>query len=297
MSGRTVYNQWPESSEGDVALTTSPSANWLLPVLDPSTKGTPMSANPKVQRAAIAVAVVLPTLLGGCSILSAEGQVDPALASCPQSPIAADVRIDGSGSSSASDIVASRMAIIADVAHRTALCGGRLHVEVFSSSSSASSVLYDEDVEVEGATDQAKSRRVQATVDEIMKVIEGKYATAVASLPTGGSDIAAQLRLASEFSAQLPGYQLDEYLLTDGFNNVGVNLEDSLTADQAAVLAEGVPVPALGGSWLTVAGLGRVDDNSSSSAQTEALVAFYQVVCERAAAATCTVVTDLSARW
>ena len=256
-----------------------------------------MSARPKVQRAALAAAVVLPALLGGCSILNSDGQVDPALATCPQSPIAADVRVDGSGSSGASAIVAERMTVIQDVAHRTALCGGRLHVEVFSSSSAASVVLYDDDVEVEGATEQAKSRRVQGVVDDIMKQIEQKYGPAVASLPTDGSDITAQLRLASEFAAQLPGYQLDEYLLTDGYSNIGVNLESALTQQQADDLAAGVSVPDLSGAWLTVAGLGRVDDNSSTSAQTEALSEFYTTLCQRSNAASCTVVTDFAGRW
>lgn len=244
-----------------------------------------------------ASSAMLLLLLAGCSILNDEGSVDPALASCPQEPIAADVRVDASGSSSTSEIVDARLKIIESVIHRTALCEGHLHVEVFSSSSGSSVELYDADLSVDGATDQAKSRRVGAVVDKVSSEIAGKYDAAVAALPRDGSDITAQLRLASEYSLQFPGYQLDEYILTDGFSNIGVDLESSLSAQQATKLASTVPVPVLSNAWVTIAGIGRVDDNSSSSAQTEALVAFYSTLCSRTEAGSCTVVTDFAARW
>jgi len=222
---------------------------------------------------------------------------DPALVSCPDSPIAADIFLDASGSSGSSPTMSDRIAIIEDVAHRTALCGGRLRISAFSSSSGATSTLLDEELEVEGATDQAKARRVDGVVAGVIATVESSYAAAVASLPTDGSDITSVLRLTSEYAAQLPGFQLDSYVLTDGLSNVGINLEQSLTAQQATDLASTVAVPDLSDAWLTIAGLGRVDDNPTSSSQTEALVAFYSTLCQRSGAATCTVVTDFAKRW
>lgn len=242
--------------------------------------------------------VVLSTmLLSGCSLMSSEGSIDPALSSCPANPIALDVRIDASGSSSSSHILAERITIIRDALHRAALCGGRAKISVFSSSSGASVTLYEGEVKVDGATDQAKSRRVGAVVDGIIEAIRKNYAQAISSLPTGGSDIPSQVRLVAEYTEQLPGYQLDEYLLTDGLSNVGIDLESPLTTKQATDLAASIEAADLSGAWLTIAGLGRVDDNSTSSAQTEALVAFYSTLCNKTSAASCTVVTDFTARW
>jgi len=236
-------------------------------------------------------------LLSSCSLMSSEGSIDPALSTCPSSPIALEVRIDASGSSSSSNIFAERIAIIRDALHRAALCGGRAKISVFSSSSGASITLYDGEVGVEGATGQAKSRRVEAVVDGIIDEIKKNYAQAISALPTGGSDIPSQVRLVAEYAEQLPGYQLDEYLLTDGLSNVGIDLESPLTTQRATDLATSIEAPDLSGAWLTIAGLGRVDDKSTSSAQTESLVAFYSTLCNQTSADSCMVVTDFTARW
>jgi len=85
--------------------------------------------------------------LTGCSLLNTPGTQsgDQAiLAACPpDKQVAADVEIDGSGSSSGDDIAKERLTITADVVRRVAICGGHLLVRTFSSSSGATVTIYD----------------------------------------------------------------------------------------------------------------------------------------------------------
>jgi len=251
------------------------------------------------RRAAIG-ALVLGSLTG-CSVLNSPGpqSSDQAiLAGCTaDKQVAADVEIDGSGSSSGDAIATERLAITADLVRRTAICGGHLLVRAFSASSGATVTIYNGDLSLPGATDNARLRRVDALVEEVMAEITAKYGDAIAALPGGGSDITSVYRLAGEYAAQLgDGFQLHLYVLTDGLNNIGTDLTSQvLTPEQATDLASTVSVPALPGSSITVAGLGRIDGDPAPSALVEGLVAFYNALCVKTGAKTCVSVTDYTA--
>lgn len=252
-----------------------------------------------IERAAIGV--LLFSSLTGCSVLGASGTQsgDQAiLAACTtDKQVAADVEIDGSGSSSGDAIATERLAITADVVRRTAICGGHLLVRAFSVSSGATVSIYDGDLSLPGATDNARLRRVDALVEKVMAEITAKYGDAIAALPDSGSDITSVYRLAGEHSAQLgDGYQLHLYVLTDGLNNIGTDLTSQvLTLEQATDLASTVNVPSLPGSSITVAGLGRINGDPAPSALVEGLVAFYNALCVKTGAKTCVSVTDYTA--
>ena len=237
--------------------------------------------------------------LTACSSLNTSTSPDQAiLAACPPGKhVAADVEDDGSGSSSGDAIAKERISITADVVRRTAICGGHLLVRTFSSSSGATVTIYDGDLSLPGATTNARLRRVDALVENVMAEITAKYSDAIAALPDGGSDITSVYRLAGEYAAQLgDGYQLHLYVLTDGLNNIGTDLTSQvLTTEQATDLASTVSVPALPGSSITVAGLGRIDGDAAPSALVEGLVAFYDALCVKTGAKTCVSVTDYTA--
>jgi hypothetical protein len=247
------------------------------------------------------IGVLLLASLAGCSALGAPGvqSGDQAtLAACTaDKQVAADVEIDGSGSSSGEAIATERLAIAADVVRGTAICGGHLLVRAFSASSGATVTIYDGDLTLTGATANARLRRVDALVEKVMAEITAKYGDAIAALPGGGSDITSVYRLAGEYATQLgDGYQLHLYVLTDGLNNIGTNLtSQTLTPKQATDLASTVNVPALPGSSITVAGLGRINGNPAPSALVEGLVAFYDALCVKTGATTCVSVTDYTA--
>ena len=238
--------------------------------------------------------------LTACSSLNATTTPDQAiLAACARDKqVAADVEVDGSGSSSGDTITTERLATTADVVRRTGICGGHLRVRAFSASSGATVTIYDGNLSLPGATDNARLRRVDALVEKVIAEITAKYGDAIAALPGGGSDITSVYRLADEYATQLgDGYQLYLYVLTDGLNNIGTDLTSQvLTPKQATDLAATVSVPALPGASITVAGLGRIDGDAAPSALVEGLVAFYDALCVKTGAKTCVSVTDYTAR-
>lgn len=250
---------------------------------------------------AAAVGTLLAFCLAACAAVggpASQGADKAILAACaPDKQAAADVEIDGSGSSSGDAIATERLAITADVVRRTAICGGHLLVRAFSASSGATVTMYDGDLSLPGATDNARLRRVDALVEKVMAEITAKYGDAIAALPGGGSDITSVYRLAGEYGAQLgDGYQLHLYVLTDGLNNIGTDLTSQvLTPEQATELASTVSVPALPGSSITVAGLGRMNGDPAPSALVEGLVAFYNALCIKTGAKRCVSVTDYTA--
>ncbi len=253
-----------------------------------------------VLRTGVAVCALSAALtLTACSSTNANTTTDQTiLAACTTNKqVAADVEIDGSGSSSGDAITTERLAITADVVRRTAICGGHLMVRAFSVSSGATVTIYDGDLSLPGATDNARLRRVDKLVQGVMGKITAKYSAALAALPGGGSDITSVYRLAGEYAAQLGDtYQLHLYVLTDGLNNIGTDLQSPvLTPAQAADLAATVNVPALPGASITVAGLGRVDGDPAPSSLVEGLVAFYNALCVKTGAKTCVSVTDYTA--
>jgi hypothetical protein len=236
-------------------------------------------------------------LLAGCSGTATGelGENQKLLATCPPTmPVDSLVFVDGSSSDDSKDITSERMQTIQTVARRTAVCGlGHLTVRAFSAGSAATALIYDADLDLPGATDNARLRRVPAAVTQIMRDITARYKSAIAALPDGGSDIAGLYRLIGEQNAQLPGMRLEVTILTDGLNNVGVDLDRPLTKTEARALADTVPVPKLpAGDQITVIGVGRVVGTPLSSSYIAELVAFYDRLCHNTGVGHCLTVTD-----
>jgi hypothetical protein len=223
------------------------------------------------------------------------GENQQILASCdPAARPASLVEMDGTGSSASDQITAERMTAVESIVRRTAICSGDLRVLVFSSSSAGTVTLFDGPLHLAGATANARLKRVPGVVAGVMAKVREAYGPAVAALAGGGSDITAQYRLASEWTQQLGGsYRLNLYLLTDGFQNIGVNLgARALSKQEATVLAGRVSVPKLPGASVVVAGLGRVAGVPPGSDVAEGLVAYYDALCRKTGAAQCISVTD-----
>jgi hypothetical protein len=217
------------------------------------------------------------------------------LASCPKDVhLATKVDIDVSGSDRTAKLDAQRFSAVEDQARRTAVCGGHLQVTAFSATSAATAVLYDGEIALAGATDNARLRQVPATVKQITSSVAQAYTAKIGNLTPGGSDIAGQYRLASEYLGQLGSdYRLNLVLLTDGFQTAGFTIGNTpLDPAAAEALASKVAVPKLPGASITVAGIGQVASQPPSSAVVSGVVAFYNALCHRTGAASCTSVTD-----
>lgn len=241
--------------------------------------------------------------LTGCSVRASPpangelGRDQAVLASCSGVRPAAMVTIDVSGSGRDQNIADQHLDAVRMVVRRTAICGGHLRVTAFAGTSAVTRPLYDDELQLAGATDIARLRKVPALVDEVMATVDGSYQEALSTPPAGdGSDITGQYRLAGEYAAQLgSSYTLDFTLLTDGFQNtVAGAITHALTASEAIALADAVSVPSLKGATVTVAGLGRVAGAPPQSDTVEGLVQFYDAVCARTGAAKCTSVTDFT---
>ncbi|WP_330266281.1 hypothetical protein [Streptomyces griseorubiginosus] len=244
-------------------------------------------------------ALALATTITACSVGSSPhgelAQDKQTLASCDTSaPPASDIQIDGTGSSNTKTITEERMTAIEQIVRTTAICSGRVRVSVFSGSSAATATLFDGPLPLHGATDNAKLKRVGAVVDDAMTEIRDAYSPAVVGLKGKGSDITAQYRLAGEWSNQVgEGFRLHLVLLTDGFQNVGIDLgKQAISKREAAELANKTDVPKLPGASVTVAGLGRVSGSPPRSDVVEGLVSFYNALCKKTGAAKCVSVTD-----
>lgn len=256
------------------------------------------SAISRLQLGVMAVVMLAGTACG--SVPSAPGalaELKQIFAACdPAAPPASFIQLDGTDSNNSAAIAEERMAAIESIIRRTAVCSGHLKVLVFSVSSAATAVLFDGPLHLDGATDNARLKRVPALVSDVMDEIKKEYEPARAALPLGGSDVTAMYRLASEWIDQLGDpFRLRLYLFTDGVQNVGVDLGSQILTDQAATaLADTFDVPQLPGASVVVAGLGRVAGPPLPSALAEGLVSFYNALCKRADAADCLSVTDYS---
>jgi hypothetical protein len=250
---------------------------------------------------AITCAVVISAVLASLTACTAPapgvlGDNQQILSSCPKNAkLATLLDADESGSRLSAVTTAQDQAIIESEATRTAVCGGHLTITMFSSSSGSTATVYDDTINIPGATDNARLLQVPDKVKSIMKVVRSRWRGALATLPQAGTDVDGIYRLASEYKQQLgSGYSLKWDVLTDGFNNLGgVDLESpTLSSAQAEELAAQVPVPDLRGASITVAGLGRVAGNPAASSTIDALVTFYDALCARTHAAKCVSVTD-----
>jgi hypothetical protein len=235
-------------------------------------------------------------LLAACSG-TATGQLgenQKILATCPPTmPIDSFVLVDGSGSDASKAITAQRLTSIESTVRRTAVCSGHLTIRAFSVGSGATALIYDGDIQLAGATDIARLRRVPATVEQIMRSVKAEYGQAVASLPGGGTDVAGMYRLIGEQNEQLPGTRLEATIYTDGLNNIGLSLDRTLPKAQATALADTVTVPRLpAGAKITVFGLGRVSGDALPSGFIAGLVTFYDRLCHNTGAGHCLSVTD-----
>jgi hypothetical protein len=217
------------------------------------------------------------------------------LKTCPNdSKYATKLDLDASGSGRTSSIGDERLDIIKQNARLTAICGGHLLVTVFSATSAATIALYDDELTLPGATDNARLQRVSKLVDDISTKVTAAYPPAIKKVSPAQSDITAQFRLAAEYGSQLgTAYRLRLIILTDGMQTVGKGVTKPITMGEARKIGATILVPRLPDASVTVAGIGKVSSGTApSSALTNALIGFWDGVCHKTGAASCTTVTD-----
>ncbi|MDM2096415.1 hypothetical protein PP348_20285 [Mycobacteroides abscessus] len=247
-----------------------------------------------------ATVLVVSCALFGCGAHpsgNALAHAEQVAASCPTDGrrIAAYVASDESGTGRGETAGTARQQVIRDAAERTAICGGHLRVTAFSGSMIGVTV-FDGDLQLDGATTNARLRKAPKVVDAVMEELNATLPESATQLTDGATDIVGQYQHAAEYIAQLATsgqYQLELSILTDGIQTAGSDLGDlALTPEQATALATGFVVPELPGATVHLIGIGRQADNAPlPTPYIAALRAFHTAVCERTHG-TCTVVTD-----
>lgn len=232
-------------------------------------------------------------LLAGCTATPPGdlGRLQSLLASCPDGKKIDDYEaLDGSGTTQSKEIAREYLAYVKSRVEKVAVCGGHINIVTFGTNS-ITVPIYEGDLQVEGATDLARLRRVPALVDEVMAEVTKHYQSAVALLPKGGTDVTGLLRLLEEAQALRPDMELEASILTDGLNNQGVVIDRVLSPEEATALADTVAVPQLSGS-VAIVGIGRVTGDPLSSDFIAGMKVFYTRLLERTGASSVLVLTD-----
>lgn len=235
---------------------------------------------------AIASMAALSLMLPSC----AAAPMSEGAESCPSVPLASSVYLDVTGSSYTGTIADEYAAAVGRVASRTSACSGTLHVATFGESSGQVVTLIDQSFQVDAPTENAVRRKQQKLASGIVNDVKDKLADAASNTPTAATDVVGLLRLAVEAKSQLPDAAHEVFVFTDGFTNVGVDPAAASSVAAAVQLAEQVTVPDLAGSALSFAGIGRTA-TPVPSAVVEQVAAFWERVCERTQADSCTVAT------
>jgi hypothetical protein len=214
---------------------------------------------------------------------------------CHDKPVAAMVALDVSGSMASKTFSKQRVRMVMDGAEQTAVCGGHLRVLVFSTSSARTGVLYDGQLTPTGATETSRLRRSLKQTVAVVDEVEKNYVGTPGQLSPDGSDILGTYLLAGQYFTQLGDrYGTKVFMVdTDGFSTDDVLIPGrAMSPAQAKKLAISASVPPLPGVDVTVAGLGKENGTPPDTAVVEGLTAFYDAVCAKTKAASCTSVTD-----
>ncbi|WP_433194326.1 hypothetical protein ACQP1G_37055 [Nocardia sp. CA-107356] len=261
-----------------------------------------------VRLVALGLAAVLLGGVVGCASIT---QIQPGgladaeqiAATCPAGHlIAARAAIDVGANLRAVAGEAGRLDPVRKLVRLTEICGGHLRVDAFAGSAGSTAAVYDGDLALGGATQNARLRREPRQSDEVMAAIMKNLPIAAAKLPPEGSDIITQLgTMAAEYGQGLDPagsrYVLHEVITTDGVQTERVPLTDpSLTVARAEVLAAGVAMPSLAGADVQLTSIGKTAGPAPATSYSDALKAFYRKLCDAARAARCVVVTDGAGR-
>ncbi|WP_204249106.1 hypothetical protein [Nocardia arizonensis] len=223
-------------------------------------------------------------------------------ASCPEGrEVAGRAAIDVSGDRLEVAADDGRLAPVRALAERVAVCGGTFRADIFGGSAGAVSAVYDGELHAQGATENARLKRVPKMVDAVMDTVKANLPKAAATLSRDGKDVVSQLGLAAEFGRQLDPvgtrYVLDLVITTDGAQTVAPSLTDSsLTVARAEQLAQQVTPVDLTGATVRMTDIGKAPGQSFPSDYVNALKAFFRLLCEATKAAACFIVTDAAVR-
>lgn len=240
------------------------------------------------------------TALSGCNLAASNHVLDQSkaiAATCPSGQrVASYVSSDISASNVRPKMTGDFEKVVWDAASRTLICGGRLRVTVFGATTAGVRELFDQDLTLKGATENARYLRAPDDARDVVEAVAAAYEEA-AKHPASGTDAINQLDLVFQYAAQVGAdYRTEAYLITDGFQTAEVTRGQFATPERAAAAAKVVRAPKLDGVVVTIAGIGNVNGQLPSARTVNSLLAYYTTVCERTKASRCSVVGNYVAK-
>jgi hypothetical protein len=259
-----------------------------------------------VRLAVAATAVIIVVFAAGCGPLGAS-TVEPintylpqmeALAGGCSGPLdlyaAQDLSATGLGSPA---LLEARARELKHLVLQVAACGGYVQAVGFSASSADTAPLGEASFPTKGSEDEtARLIAVHASAQRVVASVRQHLPAVMRAVGPRGTDVLAQLQLASQFAEQHQG-RLIVQVATDGIASTGPVFMESprFTTLDAEAEARQVSVPTLPGATVRFIGIGRTSApgrSQLSTARVAALLSFYTIVCHRTGAAHCVVVTD-----
>jgi len=255
------------------------------------------------------LAMLLASLtLAGCATVGAAGSggiagvlahLKPMEKRC-HGPLNGLFDFDFSGSDRGDDaLLASRMQELRGLADQVAACGGDIQAAAFSSSAADAAMLGEARFPRGSGTDTARLIRANRTVDAFLAQVKGSIPTVLWQVSPAGTDVLSQLKLGQQLQQQNEGGTLDIEIATDGISTAGPVYMDTpeFTTRVAEAAASRVPVPSLPGARVLFVGIGKTAGpgfGHLSSGHVDALVAFYETVCQRTDASYCLITTSVT---
>jgi hypothetical protein len=233
------------------------------------------------------VATALAVSLAGCAELRSA-----ATGECAGDRPMMVVLLDGSATQADDGLLAEQVGLVTAVAQRTSEQCGRVHIERFRGSATDVDTILERDLTPDGATDATRARNRAEVVAGVHREVEA----AVAATPAhGSSDPLGAIARGGRLLHQAAQDHRTLVVVTDGVQSHEPNLATAeLTVATASRFADSAgPMPDLAGIDLVVVGLGRVGGPKPPTSYVNGLVAFYNEICRRAAAASCQVADAL----
>ena len=242
-------------------------------------------------RPLLVAAAATATILAACTGPPAR----PAAVSCPPERRDQVVLVGLSASGRDPRLLEGRRAELRRALAVAGDCGGALVVRAWSTAGAVQTLWGGGDrLEVPGATESGRDRRLGRAVDEALATIDTRLATALERLPAQGSDFLAWADLAADAVAELGGRRpVVVTVLDDGVQSAEPDLNQPISVERATALAaEHAPGAGLGGVEVTLVGVGQVAGPPPPAGGTwvAAVQAFAQETCA-ATGATCTVLS------
>lgn len=207
----------------------------------------------------VATTAAVTFAVAGCSVGSGSGSFNY---DCPDGSLTEVSLIDVSASGRNETILAERLDAVQMAAEKAADCDAEFIAIAWSASSSSSKTLYSGTIDIQGATEIGKDRKIPEAVKKVMAEVRDNMTVALREVPGDKSDLAGAFYLLRDVVSARTGEDVavEAEILTDAISTGGTaRINDpGLTAARVEAIVDAQTLPSLEGASVAVRGVGRV---------------------------------------